>query len=226
MGERHGLNLNSVEARPHPGGKDGWMHGDCTVEGCEYTASAPRLDGLIGLFEEHDRGKRESRRTYHPTDQDVREEVRRMRDATQRTPLRQRALEMIVHEAQKPWLDLLEQLNAGEASDGHHTHNELYSYRLAYNALLFNEWARHGTYPVAKSWRHHDGEPCFGVTEEGNRWFIVTAELPNGQVSNHYRERYWGMFNIPVVDLAPEWDGHNPNDALLRLTEVAMGVIR
>lgn len=101
MGERHGLNLNSVEARPYPGGKDGWMHGNCTVEGCDYTASAPRLDGLIGRFEEHERGKREAQRTYHPTDQDVRDEVRRMRDATQRTPLRQRALELIEHEARR-----------------------------------------------------------------------------------------------------------------------------
>jgi hypothetical protein len=101
MGARHGINLNSVEARPHPGGKDGWMHADCTVEGCEYTTSAPRLDRLIGLFEEHDRGKRESERTYHPTPEDVAAEVRRMREAASRTPLRRLALEAIENEARE-----------------------------------------------------------------------------------------------------------------------------
>lgn len=33
-----------------------------------------------------------------------------------------------------------------------------------------------------KSWRHHDGEKCFG-----GGWFIVTTRLPTGQVSNHYQ---------------------------------------
>lgn len=31
---------------------------------------------------------------------------------------------------------------AAELSDGYHTMRELYDYRAAYNALLFNEWVR------------------------------------------------------------------------------------
>lgn len=38
-----------------------------------------------------------------------------------------------------------------------------------------------GKYEVHKSYRHADGELCFG-----GGWFIVMANLPTGQVSNHY----------------------------------------
>ena len=107
---------------------------------------------------------------------------------------------------------LEDQVRAGNASDGHHTHNELYEYRLLYNAAAFNAWALAGTYPVVKSWKHHDGEQCFG-----GGWFIVVATLPTGQVSNHYRADAWGLFHVPEVDLPPEYDGHTPADAASRL---------
>ena len=52
-----------------------------------------------------------------------------------------------------------EQTDMGEVSDGYHTFNELYYYRMLYNAAFFNllpkEW-------VHKSKRHHTGEECFG----------------------------------------------------------------
>lgn len=130
----------------------------------------------------------------------------------------------IQQEAQRPWLELLEELGRGEASDGHHTHNELYAYRLAYNALYFNMLAGYSASSVTKSWKHHDGEPCFGVTEEGKRWFIVTAELLGGQVSNHYREEHWDLFKVEEVETAPEWDGHTPAEALERLLYTAREV--
>lgn len=101
---------------------------------------------------------------------------------------------------------------AGEASDGHHTHNELYAYRLAYNAALFNEWLITGRYPVVKSWVHSDGEPCFG-----GGWFVVVATLPTGQISNHYQAEHWDKFRIPVA-VPPTYDGHTPAEALARLT--------
>lgn len=114
---------------------------------------------------------------------------------------------------------LEQQLRDGEASDGHHTHNELYDYRYAYNALLFNAWAASGEVPVYKSWNHSDGLPCFG----GQGWFIVVAELPNGQISNHYRgKRKWASFNVPAVDLPPEYDGHTPADVLDRMKAYLM----
>ena len=43
------------------------------------------------------------------------------------------------------------------------------------------------------------------------------AELPTGQISNHYENRYWELFNIPELDTAWEWDGHTPNEAADRI---------
>jgi len=75
-------------------------------------------------------------------------------------------------------------LQPGGISDGYHTFDELYEFRKAYNAALFNEWALQGKYNVHKSFKHEDGEYCFG---EPNKWFIVVTELPAGQISNHYK---------------------------------------
>lgn len=103
----------------------------------------------------------------------------------------------------------------GDTSDGYHTFNELYDYRRVYNAALFNEWASQGKYDVHKSWKHSNGEDCFG-----GGWFIVVAELPIGQVSNHYEAQYWDNFVIPSKDTANEYDGHTPKQALCRIAEL------
>lgn len=101
----------------------------------------------------------------------------------------------------------------GETSDGYHTFNELYEFRKMYNAALFNEWAAAGKYSVHKSWRHHDGEPCFG-----GGWFIVVAMLPSGQITNHYEADDWGLFQIPEHEKALfEYDGHTGADTIIRL---------
>lgn len=102
-----------------------------------------------------------------------------------------------------------EQTDMGEVSDGYHTFNELYYYRMLYNAAFFNllpkEW-------VHKSKRHHTGEECFG-----GGWFIVMANLPTGQVSNHYELKDWDLFQVPEKEFADEWDGHTPQEAAERL---------
>jgi len=121
----------------------------------------------------------------------------------------------------------------GNYSDGHHTFNELYEFRKTYNALLFNEWAKpymermdaieRGAivqanlvlpkHDVHKSWKHNDGELCFG-----GGWFIVIAVLPTGQISNHYEAKDWDLFKVPKVEKAKyEFDGHTANDVLERL---------
>ena len=100
----------------------------------------------------------------------------------------------------------------GSVSDGYHTFDELYLYRLLYNAAFFNELAKAGEVKVCKSHRHSSGEECFG-----GGWFIVMAELPTGQISNHYEDKDWDLFNIPELEFAWEWDGHTPNDAADRL---------
>lgn len=115
-------------------------------------------------------------------------------------------------------------------SDGYHTFQELYEFRKVYNAALFNQWALlletvpgqfdlngmnpiRVKYDVHKSWRHNDGELCFG-----GDWFIVVAVLPTGQISNHYHKDDWDLFKIPEVDKAKyPWDGHSSQDVLSRL---------
>lgn len=109
----------------------------------------------------------------------------------------------------------------GDLSDGYHTFNELYEFRKIYNAALFNEWARlwrigeddEVNFDVHKSWKHHDGELCFG-----GGWFIVSAMLPTGLISNHYKAEDWDLFQVPEVEKALyEFDGHTPQDVLIRL---------
>ena len=102
----------------------------------------------------------------------------------------------------------------GNISDGYHTFNELYEYRLLYNASMFNELAKQGLYDVHKSKRHSDGEECFG-----GGWFIVQAQLPTGQISNHYEMKDWDLFQIPEKEKANIWDGHTPQDVAKRLRD-------
>jgi hypothetical protein len=103
--------------------------------------------------------------------------------------------------------------NIGDFSDGYHTFNELYDYRKAYNAAFFNELAKHDLYDVHKSKLHSDGNIPFG----DDNWFIVMAELPTGQISNHYEIKDWDLFNIPEKEKANDWDGHSPQDVYERL---------
>jgi hypothetical protein len=117
----------------------------------------------------------------------------------------------------------------GDYSDGYHTFNELYEFRKIYNAALFNEWASKGKrrltsgwmddlikYDVHKSWKHHDGELCFG-----GGWFIVVAVLPEGQISNHYEAKDWDLFEIPETEKAKyEFDGHTSQDVINRLSSL------
>lgn len=113
----------------------------------------------------------------------------------------------------REWLAWLEKQgepeDKGEISDGYHTFNELYRYRMLYNAAFFNLLPKE---LVHKSKKHHDGKECFG-----GGWFIVMANLPTGQISNHYELKDWDLFQIPEKDFADEWDGHTPQEAADRL---------
>ena len=111
-------------------------------------------------------------------------------------------------------LIVVSEINTEGISDGYHTFGELYDFRLVYNAALFNEWAKQGKYGVHKSNKHHDGEYPFGKHD----WFIVTALLPTGQISNHYTMEHWNLFDVPSFDKAQwEFDGHTSQDVLTRL---------
>lgn len=104
-------------------------------------------------------------------------------------------------------------------SDGYHTFKELYEFRKIYNAVLFSEWGKENKFKVHKSKRHFDGELCFG-----GGWFVVSALLPEGLISNHYEMKDWDLFNIPATNTAVfEFDGHNSSDVLFRLVELILG---
>lgn len=68
--------------------------------------------------------------------------------------------------------------------EGHHTVDELCEYRMLCTAYAAQGWLA-ATFPVVKSRRHSDGELRFG-----GGWFIVVAELPTGQVGNHYKAEH------------------------------------
>lgn len=106
----------------------------------------------------------------------------------------------------------------GDISDGYHTFNELYRYRMLYNAAFLNMYAGHSiermsdgndsivVRNVGKSKLHSDGTEPFG-----GGWFIVWFGTPNGSIiSNHYEMKYWDLFHIPEYSAAPEWDGSTP----------------
>ena len=114
-------------------------------------------------------------------------------------------------------IEMTDKLKSGEASDGYHTHNELYEYRVLYHAHAARHWLACG-YPVTKSWNHADGVLCFG-----GGWFIVTAQLPTGQVSNHYAAKDWPLFDVPEVKRPAEWDGHTPQEAAARIRAALNG---
>ncbi len=100
-------------------------------------------------------------------------------------------------------------------SDGFHTFKELYQFRMLFNAVLFNEWAEQGRYDVHKSIKHNDGELCFG-----GGWFVVMADLPTGQISNHYELKDWDLFKIQTKEKANKWDGHSSRDVAKRLKKL------
>lgn len=118
--------------------------------------------------------------------------------------------------AETKTLEKLEDVeDKGNISDGYHTFNELYEYRLLYNASMFNELAKQGLYDVHKSKFHSDGTIPFG----DENWFIVQAELPTGQISNHYEMKDWDLFQVPIKEKANQYDGHTPQDVAKRLRD-------
>jgi hypothetical protein len=107
--------------------------------------------------------------------------------------------------------------HTGKVSDGYHTFDELYEFRKMYNALLFNEWYKQGKYQVHKSWRHNDGKKCF----DNDNWFIVSAMLPTGQISNHYKKEDWDLFQVEETPKALfEFDGNTSKDVLERMIKL------
>lgn len=110
----------------------------------------------------------------------------------------------------------------GELSDGYHTFNELYEFRLLYNAAFFNSMKDDPNWGFGehKSWHHADA-PTESIFDKD--WFIVMATLPTGQISNHYPPEDWELFQIPEREVADKWDGHTTTDVAIRLRQFITG---
>ena len=96
----------------------------------------------------------------------------------------------------------------GELSDGFHTFNGLYKQRMILFAALVKAYKDRSW----KSYRHEDGEYCFG-----GGWFVVGIDTPEGSYTYHYENKYWDMFDCIDLPKAPHWDGHTEEDAETRL---------
>ena len=96
----------------------------------------------------------------------------------------------------------------GELSDGFHTFNGLYEQRMILFAALVKAYKN----KAWKSYRHEDGEYCFG-----GGWFIVGIDTPEGSYTYHYENKYWDMFDCVDLPRAKHWDGHTEAEAETRL---------
>lgn len=96
----------------------------------------------------------------------------------------------------------------GELSDGFHTFNSLYEQRMILFAALVKVYKDKSW----KSYRHEDGEYCFG-----GGWFIVGIDTPEGSYTYHYENKYWDMFDCFDLPRGKHWDGHTEADAETRL---------
>ena len=104
-------------------------------------------------------------------------------------------------------------ISLADVSDGYHTFDELYRHR----AILFSVIVRDHEEAAWKSKRHHDGTMYDGM-------FIVGVDTPDGQATYHYDiDPYWDMFDCKVLEYAPEWDGHTPDDAIARIAKLGHG---
>lgn len=91
----------------------------------------------------------------------------------------------------------------GEMSDGYHTFNGLYHQRM----VLFAALVKAHKDKAWKSWKHEDGEPCFG-----GGWFIVGIDTPQGGYTYHYEAKDFDLFDCEELPVAKHWDGHTEKD--------------
>ena len=106
----------------------------------------------------------------------------------------------------------------GEMSDGYHTFNGLYYQRMVLFAVLVRVYKDRAW----KSWRHEDGELCFGK----DNYFIVGIDTPQGSYTYHYHGEYWDLFDCVELPTAKHWDGHTEEDVTRLLSLDVRPVVR
>lgn len=122
-----------------------------------------------------------------------------------------------------------------EVSDGYHTMDELYDHRITlwiafckclsylniHRAGMKKESADHfipTELPVWRSKRHSDGELCFGT---GTQFVLGVGTEKGKQITYHIPVERWDETDFaPILEKAPEWDGHTSQDVLKRLTSL------
>jgi len=100
-------------------------------------------------------------------------------------------------------------ISTKDISDVYHTFRQLYSHRTILFALVCNAYQDISW----KSKKHFDEEndPMF----DGD--FIAGINTPQGPATYHMKLEYWDLFNIPELERAYPYDGHNSDVDLLRL---------
>ena len=96
--------------------------------------------------------------------------------------------------------------DTGSVSDGYHTFDELYAHRSSLFAVLCSLLKD-------RSWKsrlHSDGTMFDGM-------FVAGVDTPDGQATYHCEDAWWGSFDCPELERAPEFDWHTPEDVLERL---------
>ena len=101
-----------------------------------------------------------------------------------------------------PW-ERIEEFDIEKISDGCHTFESLYHQR----AVLFATIVKLNKDKAWKSYRHEDGELCFG-----GGWFIVGIDTPEGSYTYHYENKYWDLFDCEELHAGKHWDGHTDKD--------------
>ena len=97
----------------------------------------------------------------------------------------------------------------GDLSDGYHTFNGLYYQRM----ILFAALVRAYKDRAWKSYRHEDGELCFG-----GGWFIVGIDTPEGSYTYHYENKDFDKFDCVELPQGKHWDGHTEEDVIRLLS--------
>lgn len=97
----------------------------------------------------------------------------------------------------------------GDISDGYHTFDDLYQHWMVLTLALMR------LYPE-RSWRSKLYAEGDNLMFEG--FFIAGMTLPTGQISYHYKLEHWRRFEgVHWLAHAPKWDGHTPEDVVIRL---------
>ena len=99
-------------------------------------------------------------------------------------------------------------IDTEKISDGFHTFDELYDHRAVLFSIICNQ-----NFNIAwKSRLHSDGTMY-------DNMFIAGIDTYYGKITYHIENKYWSLFKIRELEIAPEFDGYSSDDVLDRLIE-------